>query len=177
MISDKMHEGLNDQIRKEMESAYLYMAMSAQCEDMNWPGFASWFMSQYHEEMFHAMKIYRYLIDQGRKPKIQAFSAPQTEYASLKAMFEKTYAHEQSVTASINALMKLAKAENDYATEGFLAWYVKEQVEEEKNDTEILAQLAKVGESMNGTFQLDHHYGHRKTSAPTDFLALMEEGD
>jgi ferritin len=175
MISDKMYEGLNDQVRKEMESAYLYMAMSAQCADMNWSGFEAWFMAQYHEEMFHAMKIYRYLLDQGRKPRIQAFSAPPTEYPSLKAMFEKTYAHEQGVTASINALMKLAKSESDYATEGFLAWYVKEQVEEEKNDTEILAQLTKVGESQNGLFQLDHRYGHRKTGVPTDFLSLAGE--
>jgi ferritin len=172
-----MYEGINDQIRKEMESAYLYMAMSAQCADMNWPGFESWFMSQYHEEMFHAMKLYRYLQDQGRKPRLQAFSAPQTEYPSLKAMFEKTYAHEQGVTASINALMKLARAESDFATEGFLAWYVKEQVEEEKNDIEILAQLAKVGESMNGIFQLDHRYGHRKTGVATDFVAMVGEAD
>jgi ferritin len=175
MISDKMYEGLNDQIRKEMESAFIYMAMSAQCAEMNWPGFESWFMSQYHEEMFHAMKLYRYLLDQGRKPTIKAFSAPQTDYASVKVMFDKTYAHEQTVTASIVNLMKLAKSENDFATEGLLDWYVKEQVEEEKNDTEILAQLTKVGDSVNGLFQLDHRYGKRKTSAQTDFVALGGE--
>lgn len=175
MISDKMFEGLNDQVNKEMASAYIYMAMSAQCADQNWPGFQTWFMTQYHEEMFHAMKIFHYLLDQGRKPVLKAIAAPATEYASVKAMFEKTYAHEQTVTASINNLMKLAKAEQDYATEGFLAWYVKEQVEEERNDTEILAQLTKVGESMNGLFQLDHHYGKRKTSVPVDFNSLAGE--
>ena len=175
MISDKMFEGLNTQINKEMASAYIYLAMSAQCTDQNWPGFSRWFMSQYHEEMFHAMKIYNYLFDQGRKPLLKAIAEPPVEYKDLKAMFEKTYAHEQTVTASIHALMKQAKAENDYATEGFLAWYVKEQVEEEKNDTEILAQLEKVGESKNGLFMLDHDYGKRKTSVATNFSELGEE--
>jgi ferritin len=175
VISDKLFDGLNAQVNKEMASAYIYMAMSAQCSDMNWPGAASWFMAQYHEEMFHAMKFYNYLLDQGRKPILKAIAAPQADYPSLKAMYEATYAHEQTVTASIRALMKQAKAEDDYATEGFLAWYVKEQVEEEKNDTEILAQLTKIGDSQNGLFMLDHQLGKRKATVPTDFNNLGGE--
>jgi len=175
MISDKMFEGLNSQINKEMASAFIYMAMSTQCADMNWPGAQSWFMTQYHEEMFHAMKIHQYLLNQGRKPLLQVIPAPQVDYPSLKAMFEKTYAHEQGVTTSIHALMKLAKSENDYATEGLLAWYVKEQVEEEKNDTEILSQLTRIGESQNGLFMLDHQLGKRKTTVPVDFTSLGED--
>lgn len=175
MISDKMYEGLNAQVNKEIASAYIYLAMSAQSADLNWPGFESWFMAQYHEEMFHAMKLYRYIQDQGRKPVIKAIPEPQAVYTSLTAMMEKTFAHEKTVTASINALMKLAKSEDDYATEGFLAWYVKEQVEEEKNDMDILAQLAKIGDSQNGLFALDHQIAKRKTTVPTDFNNLKGE--
>lgn len=175
MISDKMFEGLNTQINQEMASANIYLAMSTQCTHQNWPGFARWFMVQYHEEMFHAMKIHQYLLDQGRCPRLLSIAEPAANYPSLKAMFEKTYAHEQGVTASINALMKQAKAEADYASEGFLAWYVKEQVEEEKNDTEILAQLAKIGESQNGLFMFDHQLGKRTATVPTDFCHLEAE--
>lgn len=175
MISEKMFDALNTQVNKEMASAYIYLAMSAQCSEENWPGFSRWFMSQYHEEMFHAMKLYQYLLDQGRGPVLKAIAEPPSKYPSLTAMFEKTYSHEQGVSASFRSLMKLAREENDYATEGLLAWYVKEQVEEEKNDTEILAQLAKVGESKNGLFMLDHQYGKRKTTVPTDFSAIVED--
>lgn len=79
MISDKIFDSLNAQVNKEMASAYLYLAMSAQCSDQNWPGFASWFMVQYHEEMFHAMKIYNYLLDQNRRPLLKAIPEPANE--------------------------------------------------------------------------------------------------
>ena len=172
MLSKKMAQGLQDQINKEMESAYIYMAMSAQCTYMNWPGFAKWFMVQYHEEMFHSMKIFNYLTAQGLKPVLQAISAPKTEYVSLREMFDTTYAHEQKVTKSIWDLMAIAKEEKDYSSEGFLGWYIKEQVEEEANDTEILAWLDRIGESAGGLFQLDHKLGKRGTDVPTDFTAL-----
>jgi len=172
MISDKMFNSINEQINKEMASAYLYMAMSAQCSEMNWPGFAQWFMAQYHEEMFHAMRFYNYLLDQARRPVLKAIPEPKAQYASLKAMFEATYAHEQGVTKAIHALMALAKEERDYPSEGFIAWYVKEQVEEEKNDTEIITRLERVGESQNGLFMLDHDMKKRAVTVPTDFNAL-----
>ena len=175
MISDKIFDSLNTQVNKEMASAYIYLGMSAQCSDLNWPGFASWFMVQYHEEMFHAMRIYNYLLDQGRRPVLKTIAEPAADYPTIKALFEKTYAHEQTVTASINNIMKLAKAENDFATEGFIAWYVKEQVEEEKNDTEILSQLERIGESQNGLFMLDHQLGKRAVTVPTDFNTLGGE--
>lgn len=177
MISDNMFKALNDQIGKEMASAYIYLAMATDCAEKNWPGFRTWFMTQYHEEMFHAMKIWQYLLDQGRTPVIAAIPEPQAAYPDVLSMFQKTLAHEKTVTASINALMKLAKSESDYASEGFLAWYVKEQVEEEANDMEIIAQLEKVGSSMNGLFALDHRYGKRKTSVMTDFNALAGDDD
>ena len=44
MISKKMESALNEQINKEMYSAYLYMAMSADASDKGFEGFARWFM-------------------------------------------------------------------------------------------------------------------------------------
>ena len=168
-----MADGLQAQINKEMASAYIYLGMSAQCSEMNWPGFSKWFMVQYHEEMFHSMKIYNYLLEQGVRPTLGAIPAPKSEYSGLKDMFEATYAHEQGVTKSIWNLMSLAKEDKDYATEGFLAWYVKEQVEEEANDQEILTWLGRIGESAGGLFQLDHKLGKRGVGVPTDFTNLL----
>ena len=58
MLTKKMIDALNEQVNKEMFSAYLYMAMSAHTEGQGLKGFANWFMVQYNEEMSHAMKIY-----------------------------------------------------------------------------------------------------------------------
>ena len=55
MLSKKMVKALNDQINKEIYSAYLYMSMSSYSDFIGLKGFANWFMVQYQEEMEHAM--------------------------------------------------------------------------------------------------------------------------
>jgi ferritin len=169
MISQKMADTINRQINNEMYSAYLYMAMSAHCSNIGLNGFAKWFMIQYHEEMFHAMKFYNYLLDQGVAPHIQAIKEPPKTWASVKEMFEKTLEHEKSVTKNINDIADLARTENDHATYAFNLWYVNEQVEEEKNDNDILARLKITGESGPGLFMLDGAIGARGLGVQSDF--------
>jgi len=65
-------------------------------------------------------------------------------------VFEKTLEHEKSITASINALSELARAEKDYASEITLQWYVTEQVEEESSVSQIVDHLWAVGEKGGG---------------------------
>jgi ferritin len=171
MLSKKMEEALNGQINKEMYSAYLYMAMSAQATDMGLDGFARWFMVQYHEEMFHAMKIYQFVFDRNGRVELQQIDQPPANFDSIKDMFEKTLEHEQFVTKSINELVDLAISENDHATNQFLQWYVEEQVEEEKNDHEILTKIDLLadGKKGQGIYMLDKEIGSRSLTAPADF--------
>ncbi|RLF93209.1 ferritin, partial [Thermococci archaeon] len=80
MLSEKMVNALNEQINKEIYSAYLYMSMSAYSTYIGLKGFANWFMVQYQEEMAHAMKIYDYVNDQGAQVKLMAIEKPPTEF-------------------------------------------------------------------------------------------------
>ena len=165
MLSEKMEEALNEQINKEMYSAYLYMAMSAHSKHMGLDGFANWFMVQYQEEMTHAMKIYDYINEQGGQVKLRAIKEPPSEFESPLDMFEKTLEHEKFITKSINELMDLAIKENDHATQIFLHWFVTEQIEEEANDNEIIAKLKLVGDG-NGLFMLDKELAARIFTPP-----------
>ncbi len=171
MITKKMESALNEQINKEMYSAYLYMAMSADASDKGLDGFARWFMVQYHEEMFHAMKIYEYINDQGGKVTLKGIQEPPSEFSDIQDMFNKTLEHEQFITKSINELVDLAIEEKDHATHNFLNWYVEEQVEEEKNDHDILAKLAMIsgGKGGSGLYMLDKELGARALTIPSDF--------
>ena len=63
---------LNDQINKELYSAYLYLDMSNYYEDEGLSGFAAWYRKQAEEEQEHAMKIYDYLHDNGEKVTLEA---------------------------------------------------------------------------------------------------------
>ncbi len=167
MISKKMSAAINKQINAELYSSYMYFAMSAAATDKNLTGTAKWFFVQGREEMSHAWIMMNYLNEQGARVKLAAIAEPPADYDSIKDMFEKTLAHEQKVTAMINNLVTLAIEEKDYASQGFLQWFVKEQVEEEANDKEILGKIGLVGASTGAMYMLDRELGKREFHMPS----------
>lgn len=174
MISKNMEKALNRQINLEMHSAYIYMGMSAHCANIGLKGCAVWFMSQYHEEMFHAMKQYEYLQSQGGEVLLTTIEPPMSGFTSLLDMFEKTLEHEQFMTKNVNGLMDLAIEEKDHATQIFMQWYVTEQVEEEDTVNEILAKLKLIGEDKNALLTIDKEMSTRAVNIPTDFSQGVE---
>ncbi len=174
MLHEKMALALNEQINRELYSAYLYMSMSAHSAKIGLKGFANWFMVQYHEEMFHAMKIYEYVQRQGEDVKLKAIETPPDSFASPLEMFNQTLAHEQYITKSINDLMELAIEQKDHATQIFLEWYVTEQIEEEENDNDIILQLKLIGDNPHALLMLDRELSARITTVPVDFSKGVE---
>jgi ferritin len=166
MISKKMEAALNEQLNKEIYSAYLYMSMSAYSTHIGLKGFANWFMVQYQEEMMHAMKFYDYINDQGGRVMLMAIDAPPTEFESPLDMFEKTLKHEQIVTKRINNLADLAIKEKDHATSIFLQWFITEQIEEEANDNDVIAKLKLVGKKGDALLMLDKELSARVFTPP-----------
>src|SRR5512137_2256158 len=101
MLSKKIVDRINVQIERELYSAYLYMAMSATMTDTGYVGVAKWLMVQYHEEMFHAMKLFIYLQDQGASPVVPKIDMPAVKGRTIKEIFQATLEHEKYVTGSI----------------------------------------------------------------------------
>jgi ferritin len=161
MLSKKMENSLNEQMNKEIYSAYLYLSMSAHSTNIGLPGFANWFMVQYKEEMEHAMKIYDYINDQGGKVKLQKIDEPPSTFKDAMDMFKKTLKHEKFVTKSINDLVDVSIKEKDHATQIFLQWFVTEQIEEEGNDNDIISKLELAGKEGNGLFMIDKELSTR----------------
>ena len=161
MFSNKILDEMNVQIKEELYSSYLYLAMAAHFEAANLPGFASWMRLQAEEERTHGMKFFDHILDRGGKVALQAIDQPPTDFGTPLVIFEQVLKHEQHVTARIHKLYGLAVDEKDFATQVFLNWFVEEQVEEEKNATTILETLKLIGEKSNAIFQLDHRLGKR----------------
>ena len=161
MLNDKMVELLNDQVNKEMYSAYLYLLMAQHSNFIQLKGFAKWFTVQYEEELEHALHICKYINDMGAKVKLEPIKQPPTEFDSPLDMFEKTLEHEQFITRSINELFKLSIDTNDYATNIFLHPFITEQIEEEAYDTEIIAKLKVAGEDSRAINMIDKELGER----------------
>jgi ferritin len=163
MINSKVQEALNDQVRKEFYSFYLYLSMAAYFESMNLKGFAHWMKIQANEETKHAMKIYEHIIQRGGKIVLQQIDAPPSSWKSAKEMFAEAYQHEQKVTESISKIVELSKAEKDNASEVFLQWFVNEQVEEEASTYEIAQKLQMMGDAAPALFMLDAELGKRSS--------------
>jgi ferritin len=161
MISDKMTKEINAQINRELFSAYLYLAMSADAMDKGFKGAAHWFDVQFKEEQGHAFRFMKYLQEQGARVELQAIEAPKKEWKDLLEMFQDTLAHEKIVTASINKLMALAVSEKDFATQGALQWFINEQVEEEASDNDVLWMLEMSAGSKGALFMADKTLGKR----------------
>ena len=161
MIGKAMQDAINDQINKELYSSYLYLSMAAYFEDRNLPGFAHWMHIQEGEEREHAMKFYKHLVERGGRVVLKAIDAPGTDWSSSLVLFDEVAAHEAKVTASINALYELALKEKDYPAQVLLQWFINEQVEEEKNAAEIVANLQLIDARGTAVLMLDHTLSKR----------------
>jgi len=162
MIGKKMEAALNAQINAEYYSSYLYLAMSAYLEGEALSGMAHWMRLQSGEELEHVKKFYAYIVERGGRVTLDAIEAPPAKWKSAKAIFEEGYKHEQKVTALIHKLVDLAVAEKDYATQNFLQYFVKEQVEEEANALAIVEKFNMVGEGGTALYHLNKELGARQ---------------
>jgi ferritin len=102
-----------------------------------------------------------FVVDRGETVTLSAIEKPVSDFKSATDVFERTLAHERKVTSLIHNLYAQATKENDYASMEMLQWFIKEQVEEEKNASLILDQLKMVGDKGSSLVMLDHRIGKR----------------
>ncbi|MBW9212614.1 MULTISPECIES: ferritin [Terrabacteria group] len=133
MLNKKVTDLLQAQVTKELYSAYLYRDLAAFYEDKGLKGFAHWFVKQAAEEVEHAEKFISYLQENGVRPIYATIDGIHNDYKNLGEPFKLALEHEQFITKSINDIYTESVETKDYATQEFLNWFVKEQVEEEDN--------------------------------------------
>jgi ferritin len=161
MISEELAKALSEQYNAEYYSAYLYLSMSAAAEKSGLKGTANWLFVQAQEEIAHGTHMYRYILERGGTPAFRAIQQPENAFRDVVDIFQKTFAHEQKVTKSINNIATLAMKENDHACYQFIMWYVNEQVEEEANVTAVLDKLRMIGDNKGLLLTLDTELGTR----------------
>ena len=167
MMDKKVSELLNDQINKELYSAYLYLDMANFYSAKGLDGFANWYEIQAKEEQDHAMLIYKYLHNNSQDVTLGAIAKPDKEYKKLMDPLKAAYEHEQYVTGLINAIYAAAQAVNDYRTVQFLDWFVKEQGEEEKNSSDLITKMELFGDDAKSLYMLNSELAGRTYSAPS----------
>jgi ferritin len=161
MISKKLQDAINKQIKAEMWSANLYLSMSYYFAKEGFEGFANWTKKQHEEEMGHACKLADYLVVREGIVLIDKLDVVPTGWGDPLDVFEHVFKHEKHVSQLINALVEVAVEEKDKATEDFLSWFVNEQVEEEATARSIIKKLKIVG-NTGGLYTLDSELKQRK---------------
>ncbi len=155
MISGKVENALNDQIKKEAQSSQFYLAMASWAETKGYNGVASFLYAHSDEERMHMLKLIKFVNERGGKAVIPALDAPPIEFNSITYVFEELLNHEVKVTESINNVVEVCLSEKDYTTHNFMQWYVSEQIEEEALARTINDKLDMIGSDKGGLYLFD----------------------
>ena len=167
MLNEKVSRLINQQVNKELYSAYLYLDFSIYYDEEGLDGFANWYRIQAQEERDHAMLMLQYLLNNGEKVTLEAIEKPNKLLNDKLKVLEYGLEHEQYVTSLIHAIYDTAYAERDFRTMQFLDWFVKEQGEEEKNAEDMIKKMRLFGEDAKGLYMLNNELAARVYSAPS----------
>ncbi len=167
MINKKVADLLNEQINKELYSAYLYLDMNNYFQQRGLNGFANWYMIQAQEERDHAMLFYRYMQNNDCVVTLEAIAKPDKKFKKDMDVLKEGLAHEEYVTASIHNIYDAAYKVKDFRTMQFLDWFVKEQGEEETNARDMITKMELFGNDPKSLYMLNQELAARVYSAPS----------
>lgn len=167
MLNEKVINLLNDQINKELYSAYLYLDMANFYIDNDLDGFGNWYNIQAQEERDHAMLFVKYLQNNGIKVTLDAVAKPDKEFVNLIDPLKTGAEHERYVTELIHTIYDAAYSVKDFRTMQFLDWFVKEQGEEETNADTLVKKFELFGDDPKSLYLLNQELAARVYSAPS----------
>ncbi len=147
-INLEVMDMLNQQVVKEQHASSVYLAMASWCDQRGLINSAAFFYRQSMEEREHMMRIFKFINDCGGSAYAPKISDISHEYASLKEIFELALQQEIAITKSIYKIVALCRKTNDFASENFLQWFVKEQLEEEQVMRDILDIFDLMGDTL-----------------------------
>ena len=167
MLNEKVAALINDQINKELYSAYLYLDFAVYYDEEGLDGFANWYKIQAMEERDHALLMLQYLQNNGEKVTLEAIDKPDKELNDRLQVLKYGLEHEQYVTSLIHTIYGAAYDVRDFRTMQFLDWFVKEQCEEEKNADDMIKKMELFGDDAKGLYMLNSELAARVYSAPS----------
>ena len=166
MLPKKVEEILNTQIQKEDYSSQLYLSMASWAENQGFEGVSNWLYNQAEEERVHMLKLVQYVNERDAMAVIPGIDAPPNEFGDVFEMFDKVLAHEKYISGSINEIVAVCIAENDFTTQSWIQWFVTEQIEEEASVKAIIDKLKLLGK--NNLYMFDRDIMSMRGTASAD---------
>jgi len=155
MLSKPIQKALNDQIHREANASYFYLAIASWCEYRGLDGSAKFFFKQSEEERGHMLKLFHYINEAGGHAYTPLIAKNPREYKNITSIFKLALKQEMDNTRSINKVVEICLKTKDYSTFNFLQWYVAEQHEEEMVFKTILDKIKIIGVDGKGIYLID----------------------
>jgi ferritin len=130
VAAQRFVDQLNTQIGNEFSASHQYVACAVYYDGQTMPQMAAYFYKQALEERDHAMMMVQYLLDTGADVTLGGFDAPTNKFSDVVAPVQLALDQEKMVAQQVFELTGIARDEHDYASEQFMQWFIKEQVEE-----------------------------------------------
>ena len=161
-------EQLNVQIGHEFAAHQQYVACAVYYDALTMPQMAGFFYAQALEERDHAMMMIKYLVDQDAPALVPGLSAPRVDFSDVVAPVELALEQERRVTAQINELTRIAREENDFASDQFMQWFIKEQVEEVATMSDLVAVVRRSRDNIEA---IEEYVQREQRRESTDLTA------
>lgn len=143
MAAQTFIKQLTDQIGHEFAAHHQYVAIATYYDNLTMPQMASLFYQQAVEERDHAMMMVQYLLDADADVVIPGVETPVNSFGDVVGPVQLALDQERAVTEQINELTAIAREANDYASDQFMQWFIKEQVEEVAKMSDLLAVVTR----------------------------------
>ena len=173
MPAARFVEQLNAQIGNELGAHNQYVAVAVHFDALTMPRMAAFFYGQALEERDHAMMMVQYLLDTDADVTMPGVDAPKSAFADVVAPIELALDQEKRVTEQINSLLRIAREENDFASEQFMQWFIKEQVEEVATMSDLLAVVRR---NLVDVENIEEYVAREQNGANTDATAPRVAG-
>jgi ferritin len=173
MAATRFTDQLNVQIGNELAAHNQYLACAVYFDALTMPQMAAVFYGQALEERSHAMMMVQYLLDTDAEVAIPAVPAPTSAFEDVVAPVRLALQQEKTVTDQINGLLKIAREENDFASEQFMQWFIKEQVEEVATMSDLLAVVERSKDDLN---DIEEYVAREQGGGDSDPTAPPEAG-
>jgi bacterioferritin B len=148
LIPNQVITAINEQIGYEFSASLQYYAIAAHFAAEALPQLSTHFFKQAEEEKAHALRFIKYVVDAGGRVAIPAIEAPQGNFANPEQAVKLSLDQEVKVTHQINALVELARSQNDFITINFLQWFLTEQLEEVSSMDNLLKIVSRAGNDL-----------------------------
>lgn len=113
------------------------------------------------------MLMYQYLHNNDAEVTLEAIAKPDKVFTDKMTPLKVTLEHERYVTSLINDIYAAAYEVKDFRTMQYLDWFVKEQGEEEKNATDLIAKMELFGDNAKTLYMVNSELGTRVYNPPS----------